>query len=156
MQLTSNVSMGISRCAHLLQWFGDRKYDIFLLAVFCYIIVVMAVIAGGLLLCKLLKIEEKRRTDMFVIILSIPDICVGFVFVSVTSLTFFITDFEILCKLSPSLIFFFYLIFIFSLSPDGNKKSHLSKECYNRCFVSSNSICFTEMHFICDIHELIY
>ena len=79
MQLTSNVSMGISRCAHLLQWFGDRKYDIFLLAVFCYIIVVMAVIAGGLLLCKLLKIEEKRRTDMFVIILSIPDICVGFV-----------------------------------------------------------------------------
>ena len=145
--------MGISRCAHLIQWFGDRKYDIFLQAVFRYIIVVMAVIAGGLLLCILLKMKEKRRTDMLVIILSMPDICVGFVFISVTSLPFFITEFEILCKLSPSLIFFFYLILFFCLSPDGNKKSHVSKECYNRCFVSSNSICFNEMHFICDIHD---
>ena len=153
MQFTSNVSMGISRCAHLIQWFGDRKYDIFLLAVFRYIIVVMAVTAGGLLLCMLLKMKEKRRTDMLVIILSMPDICVGFVFISVTSLPFFITEFEILCKLSPSLIFFFYLILFFRLSPNGNKKSHVSKEYYNRCFVSSNSICFTEMHFICDIHD---
>ena len=110
----NNVSMDISRCANLIQWFGDRDYDIFLLAVFYYIIAVVTVIANGLLMYKLLEKKQKRRTDKLFIILSLSDICVGLVSVPVTSLPFFITDFEILCKLSPSLIFFFYFPYIFS------------------------------------------
>ena len=110
----NNVSMDISRCANLIQWFGDRDYDIFLLAVFYYITAVVTVIANGLLMYKLLKKKQKRRTDKLFIILSLSDICVGLVSVPVTSLPFFITDFEILCKLSPSLIFFLYFPYIFS------------------------------------------
>ena len=60
------------------------------------------------------KKKQKRRTDKLFTILSLSDICVGLVSVPVTSLPFFITDFEILCKLSPSLIFFFYFPYIFS------------------------------------------
>ena len=110
----NNASMDISSCANLIQWFGDREYDIILLAVFYYIIAVVTVIANGLLLYKLLKKKQKRRTDKLFTILSLSDICVGLVSVPVTSLPFFITDFEILCKLSPSLIFFFYFPYIFS------------------------------------------
>ena len=110
----NNVSMDLSRCANLIQWFGDREYDIFLLAVFYYIIAVVIVIANGLLLYKLLEKKQKSRTDKLFIILSLSDICVGLVAVPVTSLPFFIADFEILCKLSPSLIFFFYFPYIFS------------------------------------------
>ena len=29
----NNASMDISSCANLIQWFGDREYDIILLAV---------------------------------------------------------------------------------------------------------------------------
>ena len=110
----NNSSMDITRCANLIQWFGDREYDIFLLAIFYYIIGVVTVIANGLLLYKLLEKKQKRRTDKLFIILSLSDICVGLVSVPVTSLPFFITDFEILCKLSPSLIFFSYFPYIFS------------------------------------------
>ena len=109
-----NVSMDISRCANLIQSFEDRGYDLFLLAVFYYIIAVVTVIANGLLLYKLLEKKQKRRTDKLFIILSLSDICVGLVAVPVRSLPFFITDFEILCKLSPSLIFFTYFPYTFS------------------------------------------
>ena len=114
-------------------WRSEILY--FLLAVFYYIIAAMTVIADGLLMYKLLKKKEKRRIDMLLTILSMSDICAGLVSVPVTSLPFFITDFEILCKLCPSLTFFFFLIFFFSLSPNGNKKSHASKVCYNECFI---------------------
>ena len=110
----NNANMDNSGCATLIQWFGDREYDIFLLAVFYYIIAVVIVIANGLLLYKLLEKKQKRRTDKLFIILSLSDICVGLVSVPVTSLPFFITDFEILCKLSTSVIFFFYFPYIFS------------------------------------------
>ena len=106
--------MDINRCANLIQWFGDRQYDIVLLAVFYYITAVVTVIANGLLLYKLMKKKQKRRTDKLFIILSLSDIIVGLVSVPVTSLPFFIRDFEILCKLTPSLIFFLYFPNIFS------------------------------------------
>ena len=101
----------------MLIWFSGLEIGntiFFLLAVFYYITGVVTVIANGLLLYRLLVKKQKRRTDKLLIILSLSDICVGLVSVPATSLPFFITDFEILCKLSPSLIFFLYFPYIFS------------------------------------------
>ena len=57
----NNASMDISNCANLIEWFGDREYDIILLAVFYYIIAVVTVIANGLLLYKLLKKKTEKK-----------------------------------------------------------------------------------------------
>lgn len=103
-----------SRCARLKLWFGNKDFNVFLLAFFYSVISVVIVVSNGLLLYKLLKKKKKTRADKLFVILSASDICVGSISLPVSSLPLIITDFEFLCKISPCLTFFFYFPYIFS------------------------------------------
>ena len=112
----NSLHMNSSRCARLRLRFGNKDFSVFLLALFYSVISVVIVVSNGLLLYKLLKKKKKTRADKLFIILSASDTCVGSISLPVSSLPLIIRDFEILCKISPCLTFFFYFPYVFSWS----------------------------------------
>ena len=110
----NSLHMNTSRCVRLRLWFRNRDFGVLLLALFYSVISVVIVVSNGLLLYKLLKKKKKTRADKLFIILSASDTCVGSISLPVSSLPLIIRDFEILCKISPCLTFFFYFPYVFS------------------------------------------
>lgn len=103
-----------TKCITLQFMFKDYHFDLLILQVFYIITSLLIVVSNALLLTKLICKNVKSRADKLFIILSLSDVCVGLVSIPVLSFPLFIRDLNLVCKLSPLLLFFLFTPFIFS------------------------------------------
>ena len=103
-----------TKCIILQFMFKDYHFDLLILQIFYIITSLVIVVSNALLLAKLIRKKVKSRADKLFTILSLSDSCVGLVSIPVLSVPLFIRDLNLVCKLSPLLLFFLFTPFIFS------------------------------------------
>ena len=101
-------------CPKLIFLFENYDYDILALQIYYVIASLITIISNLILIKRLLKNKLKSRPVILFLIMSLSDAGVGFFTIPITSLPFFTNDWDLICKLSPLLLFFTYFPFTFS------------------------------------------
>ena len=101
-------------CQGLIFLFKNYDYDILILQIYYVMAALITITINLLFIKRLLKSKVQSRPNKLFFIMSLSDAGVGMFTIPVTSLPLFTRDWDLICKLSPLLLFFTYFPFTFS------------------------------------------